>query len=235
MAKSWSPSTSRQRRRPADRRPGRGRPAGRGAAGVGHADRRELRQLGDLQQLPRPGRRTDGGGYGRLYGPLVAPRPRPTRDGQDLRQGVLAFARGRDGDQNITLMVQIPDAFDPARACIITGPSSGSRGVYGAIGTAGEWGLKQGCAVAYTDKGTGTGAHDLQRDTVSLLRGERADADAAGDFSTFTAELHRRAAQRLQRAAPDRWAWKHAHSELNPEADWDRACRAVARASRCGR
>ena len=38
----------------------------------------------------------------------------------------------------------------PARAT-----SSGSRGVYGAIST-GEWGLKKGCAVAYTDKGAGT-------------------------------------------------------------------------------
>mgnify|MGYP003349286586 CR=1 FL=1 len=35
-----------------------------------------------------------------------------------------------------------------------TATSSGSRGVYGAIST-GEWGLKKGCAVAYTDKGTG--------------------------------------------------------------------------------
>ena len=31
---------------------------------------------------------------------------------------------------------------------IVTGTSSGSRGVYGAIGSSGEWGLKNGCALA---------------------------------------------------------------------------------------
>ena len=162
---------------------------------------------------------TDGGGYGRLYGPLIPPT---TADPQGRIFGTeyLAFARGRGGDQNITLMVQIPDAFDPARACIITAPSSGSRGVYGAIGTAGEWGLKRGCAVAYTDKGTGTGAHNLERDTVGRLRGERADADAADDFSTFSADLTDEQRTAFNAQNPDRWAWKHAHSERNPEADW---------------
>ena len=55
----------------------------------------------------------------------------------------------------------------------MTATSSGSRGVYGAIGSAGEWGLKRGCAVAYTDKGTGTGFHDLATDTVNLQNGVR--------------------------------------------------------------
>src|SRR3546814_1144686 len=48
-----------------------------------------------------------------------------------------------------------------SRPCIVLGPSSGSRGVYGAIGTAGEWGLKKGCAVALSDTGKGMGLHDL--------------------------------------------------------------------------
>jgi len=119
-------------------------------------------------------------------------------------------------------MVQIPEAFDPAKACVVTGPSSGSRGIYGAIGTSGEWGLKKGCAVAYTDKGTGTGAPDLERDTVSLLRGERVPADEAGDRSNFTAPISDAERLAFNARHPDRWAWKHAHSELNPEADWDR-------------
>ena len=96
------------------------------------------------------------------------------------------------------MMVQIPDTFDPSNACIITAPSSGSRGVYGAIATAGEWGLKRGCAVAYTDKGTGTGAHNLQTNTVNLMRGERADAAIAGDDSNFTAALSAGRARGLQ-------------------------------------
>ena len=140
---------------------------------------------------------SSGGGYGRLYGPLVPPT---TADAVGKIYGVeyLAFAKGRGGDQNITLLVQIPDAFDPTKACIVTGPSSGSRGVYGAIGTSGEWGLKHGCAVAYTDKGTGTGAHNLELDTVGRLQGERTDADAAGEFSSFTADVERRRAHRVQ-------------------------------------
>ena len=161
-----------------------------------------------------------GNGYGVLFGPTVAPT---TADGDGKIYGTeyLAFAKGRGGDQNVALMVQIPEAFDPAKACIVTGPSSGSRGVYGAIGTSGEWGLKHGCAVAYTDKGTGTGAHNLELDTVGLLRGERAAADEAGDLSTFTAELSDRQRAAFNARHPDRWAFKQAHSRLNPEADWD--------------
>src|SRR2546423_15608935 len=86
-------------------------------------------------------------------------------------------------------MVQVPSTFKKDRACIITATSSGSRGVYGAIGSAGEWGLKRGCAVAYTDKGTGMGVHDLATNTVNLQNGVRADATAAGKNSNFTANL----------------------------------------------
>jgi hydroxybutyrate-dimer hydrolase len=163
---------------------------------------------------------TEGGGYGRLYGPLLAPTTADAA-GRIFGTEYLAYARGRGGDQNITMMVQIPNAFDPSRACIIAAPSSGSRGVYGAIGTAGEWGLKKGCAVAYTDKGTGTGAHSLGHDTVGRLRGERADADAAGEFSSFTADLSDAERDAFNERSPNRWAWKHAHSRHNPEADWD--------------
>ena len=101
------------------------------------------------------------------------------------------------------MMVQIPDTFDPSNACIITAPSSGSRGVYGAIATAGEWGLKRGCAVAYTDKGTGTGAHNLQTNTVNLMRGERADAAAARDDSNFTADINDRQRTAFNAATPE--------------------------------
>ncbi len=161
-----------------------------------------------------------GNGYGVLFGPTVAPTTADA-DGKIYGTEYLAFAKGRGGDQNVTLAVQIPEAFDAARACIVTGPSSGSRGIYGAIGTSGEWGLKHGCAVAYTDKGTGTGAHNLELDTVGLLRGQRAAADDAGDHSTFTAGLSDAQRAAFNARLPDRWAWKHAHSRLNPEADWD--------------
>src|SRR5258708_3356591 len=115
---------------------------------------------------------------------------------------------------------RVPDSFDPTNSCIVTAPSSGSRGVYGAIATAGEWGLKHGCAVAYTDKGTGTGAHDLQNNTVNLMRGERADAAQAGDDSNFTTRLSDSQRALFNAATPNRFAFKHAHSQQNPEKDW---------------
>jgi hydroxybutyrate-dimer hydrolase len=103
----------------------------------------------------------------------------------------IAYERGGQG--RVTMMVQVPDSFDPGNSCIVAAPSSGSRGVYGAIATAGEWGLKHGCAVAYTDKGTGTGAHNLQNNTINLIRGERADASSAtrGNFIAPISESQR--------------------------------------------
>lgn len=162
---------------------------------------------------------TDSGGYGRLYGPNVTADGTVT-DSQGLVPGVEYIAFAGAGRENVTMMVQIPDRFDPAEACIVTAPSSGSRGVYGAISTAGEWGLKNGCAVAYTDKGTGTGAHNLQDNTVGLITGVRADADAAGKDSTFTAKIPDRKRAAFNAETPFRFAFKHAHSGRNPEADW---------------
>ena len=124
--------------------------------------------------------------------------------------------------RNVTLMVQIPTTWNRDRPCIVTATSSGSRGVYGAIGTAGEWGLKRGCAVAYADKGTGPHVHDLATNTVSLQNGLRADADAAGPGSTFTAALPAPERAAYLAAFPDRVAVKHAHSGQNPEQDWGR-------------
>jgi hydroxybutyrate-dimer hydrolase len=92
--------------------------------------------------------------------------------------------------------------------------------VYGAIATAGEWGLKRGCAVAYTDKGTGNGVHDLASDTVTLIDGRREAAASAGARSHFTAKLTAAELVAFNAASPNRLAVKHAHSEQNPERDW---------------
>jgi hydroxybutyrate-dimer hydrolase len=48
-------------------------------------------------------------------------------------------------------MVHVPETLRRSRACIVTGTSSGSRGVHDAIATSGEWGMKRGCAVVYAD------------------------------------------------------------------------------------
>ena len=164
---------------------------------------------------------TPGGGYGTLYGPNVkADGTVTTKEGLIAGDEYIAFEKGEGGRSRVTMMVQVPDSFSPTAACIIAAPSSGSRGVYGAIATAGEWGLKHGCAVAYTDKGTGTGADDLQNNTVNLIRGERADAVQAGDDSNFTASISNGARAAFNAATPNRFAFKHAHSQQNPEKDW---------------
>jgi len=160
------------------------------------------------------------GGYGVLYGPNIDRNGADTL-GEGRIAGVeyLAYADDGTGLKNVTMMVQIPTNWDRNRPCIVTGTSSGSRGVYGAIGTSGEWGLKRGCAVAYTDKGTGMGVHDLATDTVNLQQGTRATAAAAGKGSNFTS-LSGAALTSFNAAHPSRQAVKHAHSQQNPERDW---------------
>ena len=164
---------------------------------------------------------TANGGYGSLYGPNVDAQGVVTAgEGKIAGTEYIAYSDDGTGKQNITMMVQVPDNFNPANACIVTGTSSGSRGVYGAIGSAGEWGLKNGCAVAYTDKGTGTGIHDLQNNTVNGQNGVRLDAATAGKNSIFTAELSAAELAAFNTATPNRFAVKHAHSQQNPEKDW---------------
>jgi hydroxybutyrate-dimer hydrolase len=164
-----------------------------------------------------------GGGYGTLYGPNVDARGVVTLgEGKIAGTEYIAYADDGSGRQNVTMMVQVPAGFNPASPCIVTGASSGSRGIYGAIGSSGEWGLKNGCAVAYTDKGTGSGMHDLQNNTVHLQNGLRADAGAAAYASNFTAALSPAERTAFNAATPNRFAVKHAHSQQNPEKDWGR-------------
>ncbi len=166
---------------------------------------------------------TPNGGYGRFWGPNV------DLDGNDtLGQGkvagteYLAYADDGTGRRNVSLLVQVPASFNPNNACIVTATSSGSRGVYGAISAAGEWGLKRGCAVAYTDKGTGNGAHELMTGLVTLIGGRVAEAATAGRSSLFTANVRADELSTFNQNYPYRYAFKHAHSQQNPEADWGR-------------
>ncbi|TDY33106.1 3-hydroxybutyrate oligomer hydrolase family protein [Janthinobacterium sp. 75] len=160
-------------------------------------------------------------GYGTLYGPNVdASGNVGTGEGLVAGSEYIAYADDGTGKKNVTLMVQVPASFDPEHACIVTGTSSGSRGIYGAIGSSGEWGLKKGCAVAYADKGSGTGLYVFEDDSVNLQNGVRAGRVAAGKSALFVPDLND--ADRLAWAAayPNRIAFKHAHSQQNPEKDW---------------
>ena len=161
------------------------------------------------------------GGYGTFYGPNVA-ADGTVGAGQGLIPGREYVGSLDDGTgrKRTVMAVLIPDAFNAAAPCVILGPSSGSRGVYGAIGTAGEWGLKRGCAVALTDAGKGMGLHDLGDDTVNKVDGTRATRTAAGALTQFAAAITDTARAAYNAAAPNRLALKQAQSQQNPEKDW---------------
>ena len=146
-----------------------------------------------------------GGGYGELYG-SVANVP-----GREFS----AFAQLPGASQPHRVLLQLPDAFDAAKRCVVVAASSGSRGIHGAIAVAGAWGLPKGCAVAYTDKGAGTDYFDLDAGQGIAADGSVASADAALAFKPSP-------------LGGQGVAYKHAHSQDNPEADWGRHVKQAA-------
>lgn len=148
-----------------------------------------------------------GGGYGDLYGSVA------TVPGREFS----AYARVPGARHPHRVLLQVPDAFDAGRRCVVVTASSGSRGIYGAIAVAGAWGLPKGCAVAYTDKGAGTDYFDLDARIGARADGTIGAVDS-GDLA-FAPEI-------LANASGV--AFKHAHSQDNPEADWGRHVRQAA-------
>jgi hydroxybutyrate-dimer hydrolase len=150
------------------------------------------------------------GGFGRLYGPT---------SGRGIA-GVeyLVQLRTPDGRGVTTVLVQIPSDFDAGDPGLLAVASSGSRGIYGALPTAADWGLRRGYAVVHTDKGTGVGVWDLDRGRGYRIDGTLTD-DPGDPLLTFapagSAELAAYA-----RREPHTLLFKHAQSGLNPEADW---------------
>jgi len=164
---------------------------------------------------------TAAGGYGSLYGPNVTAAGTVTsNEGLIPGREYVAVLDDGSGRKKTVIAVQLPDSFNPLNPCIVLGASSGSRGVYGAIGTAGEWGLKNGCAVALTDAGKGVGIHDLTDDSVHQIDGTRASRTAAGSLSFFAANISDAARAAYNALFPNRLAIKHVHSQMNPEKDW---------------
>ncbi len=165
---------------------------------------------------------TRGGGYNTLFGPGVARDGGKTEnEGKIPGKEYLAFSDDGTGTRNVTLMVQIPESFDPDNPCIVAAATSGSRGIYGAVSVVGEWALQRGFAVAYTDKGTGNAIHDLDSDRVSRMDGEVVPAAQAGKEAIFIAEPDEEEPDEEEEKGPSRRiAFKHAHSKVNPEARW---------------
>lgn len=144
------------------------------------------------------------GGFGTLYGGV------PSVPGREYQ----AFARLSGARQPHRLLAQVPDGFDPRQRCLVVSPVSGSRGIYGAIGVGGAWGLPRGCAVVYTDKGAGTGFFDLSSDEGVALDGRRAVRGSAA--LEFAPPLGSDGFERDWLGV----AIKHAHSGDHPEAGW---------------
>ncbi len=111
------------------------------------------------------------------------------------------------------VLLHIPKHFDADRPCIVVAPVSGSRGIYGAMSTAGAWGLARGCAVVYTDKGAGTGFFDMDAQIGVALDGEPVPPGARTGFTPEGGPGD---------VAVRGIAVKHAHSKDHPEAHWGR-------------
>ena len=73
------------------------------------------------------------------------------------------------------------DASIRTHPCIESAPRRPDRAACTARSRRPEWGLKHGCAVALTDKGTSPAPHDLQTDTVALIDGTRTTSALAGN------------------------------------------------------
>ena len=146
-----------------------------------------------------------GGGYGEVYGSVASV---PGRE-------FSAFAQVPGATQPHRVLLQVPDAFDAKKRCIVVAASSGSRGIHGAIAVAGAWGLPKGCAVAYTDKGAGTDYFDLDAGQGITADGTAAATDAKLAFKPGA-------------TSGTGVAYKHAHSQDNPEADWGRHVKQAA-------
>lgn len=147
---------------------------------------------------------SDADGYDRLFGDYLR-TPVPGTE-------YLLPVRYSDHSVAAVLMLQVPDAFDRNNPCLVVTASSGSRGIYGATGVVGAWALAQGCAVASTDKGTGSGFHWPDRQLALSWQGQLvADTDPQVHFRASTP------------AAPaHRLATKHAHSGHGAERHWGR-------------
>ncbi len=149
-----------------------------------------------------------GGGFGEFYGGAEAV---PGREFSALLR--LPGAR-----QPFRVLLQVPDAFDGERPCLLVAAASGSRGVYGAVSLAAAWGLPRGCAVVHTDKGAGSGWFDH-----ASARGSRLDGTSAGREDRLEFDPDRAVDGRPLIAI------KHLHSGDNPEADWGRHVEQAAR------
>ena len=182
---------------------------------------RELRRRAIYTNFRAVTDMTTPGGYGLFWGPDLAPAFPGVEKG--LIPGVeyralMKKPAGSGNVNNVPVVVQIPDNFNPDDPCVFLAPPSGSRGYYGGIAI-GEWGLFKGCAVVLPGKATGTGFHLLDTDEVYDRDGVLTPASQVGRKSQFTVKNTGKL-RKFVDEHPDRVATKHAHSQINPEHLW---------------
>lgn len=131
----------------------------------------------------------------------------------------LGYADAGDGARNVSTLVQIPDSFNQKNPCIVVVPSSGLAGVYITTPTA-EWGLKRGCAVAVTDKGAGTAAEYIDTSISYLIDGLSGTSQSNTTALQFKSGYTSAQRTEYKNNFPFRFAFKSAHSQLNPEKAW---------------
>lgn len=137
-----------------------------------------------------------GGGFTEIYGSLAAVAGREFH----------ALRRIPGASQPHRVMAQVPDGFDARARCGGGGFLRLARCLR-CHRLAGAWGLPRGCAVAYLDKGAGS-------DWIELGSSERHAID--GRLGATAQPAFDPAGSGTQ----PRVAFKHAHSQDNPEADW---------------
>ncbi len=167
-------------------------------------------------------RASGGQGYGRLFGPAVDhENGKPIEDnGKIAGDEILAFEDDGSGQQNVAMLLQIPQNLSSERRCLLAIPVTGSSSLFRDIVDYGYWGLRHRCAVVYTDKGHGNGFHLLEPNTVNALDGRMVPSSEAGKSAHFRADLDDSARQEFLAKWPHRVAFKAAHSKQNPEKDW---------------
>ncbi|MFU8877642.1 MAG: 3-hydroxybutyrate oligomer hydrolase family protein, partial [Wenzhouxiangellaceae bacterium] len=121
-----------------------------------------------------------------------------------------AFAQLPGASQPFRVLLQLPDAFNPDKPCLVVAAASGSRGIYGALPVAGPWALPRGCALVLTDKGAGTDLFDHASGSGVALAG------------TLAERGHAVLGLAPEPAPAPLVSIPHAHSGDHPEADWGR-------------
>lgn len=167
----------------------------------------DLRRLAIYRNIRSLSAMSDSAGYGSLYANFDLAAKRVS--GYEL----IAPLFYDDGQIASVFMLQVPDNFDWERPCLISAASSASRGIYGALGVVGLWGLDKGCAVVHSDKGTGTGFYWLSDDKAVDVSGQ---VNKPNENSHFIVDNVEQFAQ----AYPNRVATKHAHSQKNVGRHW---------------